>query len=439
MLFFLFAGLLTGCFSSSSCSSCKEPPASPPFDATAPAFPLAPEQLILSSFLDPLVLADNQISQLTATGIDELGQEQPLNDTVTWSSSAPESLSVSSDGQIRGLSPGEDIVVTATLTTPEGTLSDSLTFAVTAATLTSLQLEDAQGQPVSADQHVSLNQGDSLSFRAIATFSDGTREVTRDTQWQSSDDDQVLVGNGNAMAGHAFAIGPGEQVTVSGNFGGHTVNSLIDVLPDPTKTAFIELRMVPDVILSDGTDSATLTARPVPFGPEADLPAGTGFSFTRLSGEALLSTVQEDTTSINGTVQTSISSQQQGLNNIQVDALNSFARGRQNLLVVDSFSQIIRTWVVADAANDNFSFLLGLNNPSNREFLVTRFQLFDQQSQQPLQNVTFGQGQPLKGDSNILFPITLNGPLPAQGLLNRVSLREPNTGAEFTLERVITH
>jgi hypothetical protein len=165
--------------------------------------------------VDPTIAAGTSV-QLSATGLFSDGGRQDLTSQVAWSSSGA-AVTVTSAGLARGASPGA-ATVTATL----GGVSDSVALTVTAATLTSLDV-----QPVDPTIPVLT----SLPFTAVGSFSDGSvQDLSDQVVWSSSDPTVATVSNDDSSAGQVQAVGVG-TATISATFGAASDTSLLTVVP----------------------------------------------------------------------------------------------------------------------------------------------------------------------------------------------------------------
>jgi hypothetical protein len=132
--------------------------------------------------------------QLTATGSFDDGSVSSMTSKVTWSSSDSSTVTVSSTGLVTGLNPGS-----ATISASSANISGSTTVGVTTANLASIQVSPST---------VSALTGQTVPFRAIATFvSGGTADITDAVIW-STNNSKVSISNSTPTNGEAQIAGP---------------------------------------------------------------------------------------------------------------------------------------------------------------------------------------------------------------------------------------
>ncbi len=149
--------------------------------------------------------------QLTVTGTLADGSTQDMSASVTWSSSAPNIISVSASGVITAIAVG-----TATISAHSGSLVGSAVFTVSAATLTSIALTPSAP---------SITKGKTQQLAVTGTFSDGsTQDVTATAAWTVSSTSTISVNN----AGLVTAVANG-TATVTATVGSVSGSDAITV------------------------------------------------------------------------------------------------------------------------------------------------------------------------------------------------------------------
>jgi uncharacterized protein YjdB len=130
---------------------------------------------------------------------------QDVTGVATWNSSAPSIVSITTSGLATGKSVGST-AISATF----GSASGNTTLTVSAANLTSISIQPANG---------SIAQGTRLQFAAIGTFNDGgTRDITHQVSWSSSDTTMATIGASNGLL---FGVAPG-LITITATLGSVT-------------------------------------------------------------------------------------------------------------------------------------------------------------------------------------------------------------------------
>ena len=153
-------------------------------------------------------LAKGSSVQFTATGTFSDGSTQSLTDSVTWASSSPVTVNISSTGIATGAAMGSSNIAA----TQNGITSNSVTLTVTAAALQSISISATSS---------SIAKGTSVQFTATGTFSDGsTQDLTKSATWTSSNPSTANI----SVIGLATGMGVGStNITAAQN--GITSNS----------------------------------------------------------------------------------------------------------------------------------------------------------------------------------------------------------------------
>ncbi|HTR63122.1 MAG TPA: Ig-like domain-containing protein [Candidatus Binataceae bacterium] len=145
-------------------------------------------------------IAKGTTVQLTATGQFSDGSTEDLTQAATWSSSAGSIATVSntsgSQGLVTGVSPG-----TSTLAATFGGIAGSTQVAVTAATLTGIDV---------FPESLNIAAGVKAQLTAVGTFSDGTTlDLTSAATWTSGNPSSAVVSNLPGTRGQVTGVAPG--------------------------------------------------------------------------------------------------------------------------------------------------------------------------------------------------------------------------------------
>ena len=179
-------------------------------------------------------ISQGTTTQLTATGTFNDGSTRNLTRQVTWSSSDTTVATVASGiatGQARGSSGSGTTIITAVL----GSMSASVNFTVTNATISSISVTPSGATiPIGAQK----------SFKATGLFSDSTtQDITANSKWTSSNPSVATLGSGGGATLTATGVAAG-TANINASFGGVngfttlTVNSatLVSLALSPTNT-----------------------------------------------------------------------------------------------------------------------------------------------------------------------------------------------------------
>ncbi|MEJ2690100.1 MAG: Ig-like domain-containing protein [Deltaproteobacteria bacterium] len=143
-----------------------------------------------------------------------------ITDQVSWSSSNPSVLSLSSDPALAGFATAVT-AGTATVEVDSNGIIANLPFTVSNATISSLSIPS----PTST----TLYAGGTLQLQAMGTFSDGSsQDLTEAATWSSSDTDLATVGNAVPGAGLVKAVAQG-SVNITAVFGSQSATQPLDV------------------------------------------------------------------------------------------------------------------------------------------------------------------------------------------------------------------
>jgi uncharacterized protein YjdB len=170
-----------------------------------------------SPFLKSLSISPAQVTllpgvstSLVATGVTSAGSTVDLTTSVTWTSSADQTASVSTGGVVQAVAAG-----TATVTATIDDLSATASVTVSAATVTSLVIDPSTALlPVSG----------TVQLDATALLSDGTTvDVSSGATWSSSSATATV-----STAGLVTAASAG-TATITASFGGQTATVTLTV------------------------------------------------------------------------------------------------------------------------------------------------------------------------------------------------------------------
>jgi len=156
---------------------------------------------------DPSI-AQGSTVQLTATGTYSDNSTQDVTSTASWTSSDPSKATVSSTGLVTGVAPG-----TVTVTASVGSVTGTVSVAVTAATLASIAV---------TPPNPSVAKGTTQQFTATGTYSDSTtQDITDQVTWSSSDVSTATVSDAAGSKGLATTKAVG-TTTISAALSGKT-------------------------------------------------------------------------------------------------------------------------------------------------------------------------------------------------------------------------
>ena len=156
-------------------------------------------------------LAPGGTQQLTATGAYSDGTTQDLSGTVTWSSSAAASATVSTSGLATAVSPGS-----ATITATSAAITGTASLVVTAASLTSISVTPSTS---------AIGSGGSEQFTATGNYSDGSaHDLTATATWTSATVTVATI----STSGLATAVGAGSSV-ITATSGSKTATATLTV------------------------------------------------------------------------------------------------------------------------------------------------------------------------------------------------------------------
>jgi trimeric autotransporter adhesin len=184
--------------------------------------------IVVTPAATTLAIAGTQ--QLTATGKYDDGTTPDLTASVTWTSSAAGTASVSnaqgSQGLATALAAG-----TATVTATLGAVSGSATITVTPATLKTVVITPATA---------SIPIGTALAFVAKGTYSDGsTIDVTTSATWSTKDANIATISNAAGSNGTATGMAAG-TTTVQTSLDGVTATASLTVTQATLQTIAVK-------------------------------------------------------------------------------------------------------------------------------------------------------------------------------------------------------
>jgi hypothetical protein len=169
-------------------------------------------------------LANGLTISLTATATYSDGQTSDVTELASWGSSAPVIATISDAAGTKGDLSALDLgttVITASL----GSVSSTLDFEVTSATLASIRIDpDAPSQPLGLSQQ----------FQAFGTYTDGTEiDITDDVFWTTDfstggQTDAIWISNSAGTQGTAYSIKEG-TATVNASLDGKTDGTTMTV------------------------------------------------------------------------------------------------------------------------------------------------------------------------------------------------------------------
>jgi hypothetical protein len=182
---------------------------------TAPLYVSAATLSSISVNPSTALLAPASSIDCVAIGTFSDGSTQIITGLVTWSSSAPQLASVSSNGKVTAQSAG-----TVTITAELGALRADSFIVVDSSPLTSLQVTPTT---------VSMAPQTVVAFRAIGTFADGnTQDLTTSVLWTSSPRSVATISDDTPTMGQATGLEPG-TATITALFDGQVGTAYLTV------------------------------------------------------------------------------------------------------------------------------------------------------------------------------------------------------------------
>jgi trimeric autotransporter adhesin len=179
---------------------------------------------------NPPTVAVGATQQFIATGIYSDGSTQNLSSSVTWTSSVPGIVGISSNGLATGTGSGQTTIQAAL-----GSVSGSVSITVTSLILSTIQI---------TPQNSATSLGASQQFTATGIYSDGSSaNITATATWASSSPTVATVSNSTGLEGNASTVGSG-STTISAAFGGVTAATAL-MVSDP----LVSISISPDQIL----------------------------------------------------------------------------------------------------------------------------------------------------------------------------------------------
>jgi len=192
-------------------------------------------------------IAQGTTTQLTATGTFNDGSTRNLTRQVAWSSSDTTVATVASNGMATGQPRGSSGSGTAIITATLGSVSTSVNFTVTNATISAISVT-----PSGATVPIGAQRG----FQATGLFSDSTtQDITANCKWTSSNPAVATVGSGGGALLTATGVAAG-TANINASFAGVNGFSTLTV----NSATLVSLTLSPaSAILSPGA-SASYTA-----------------------------------------------------------------------------------------------------------------------------------------------------------------------------------
>jgi Bacterial Ig-like domain (group 2) len=196
---------------------------------TVTAIPAALNSISVSSTQYLLPLGTN--AQLTATGNYSDGSQQDLTNSVQWSSSSPQIVSISNSGLATA-----NAIGSATALASSGTTSGSAQLSVSPAQLIGIDV---------SPQNPLVPVGQRQQMTATGSYTDGTKyDLTRYVTW-SSDNPQIASVDKYGMA---VAVNVG-TAKISASYQGQNASSMLTVQPLLSINFFTLPLLAPDTTL----------------------------------------------------------------------------------------------------------------------------------------------------------------------------------------------
>ena len=173
-------------------------------------------------------LAKGTSSQLTATGNYSDGSTHDLTPTASWTSSAPQKVSVGSSGTSNGTVTGL-AVGNAVITATQKGISGSTTVTVTPAVLVSISINPAEP---------SLAKGTTQQLTATGVYSDNsTQDLTQVVSWNTVEPRIAIISNVPGEQGLLFGRGVGGSIVRA--FMGSVLGSVTATVTAPALSSIV--------------------------------------------------------------------------------------------------------------------------------------------------------------------------------------------------------
>lgn len=187
--------------------------------------------------------------QLTASAFYGDGSVYDVTELATWSSSTAANVSVDDVAPNKGVITGEIAGQSATISALFNTVTGSTLASVSAAALSSIEVQPA---------NQNISNGSQLAFTAIGHYNDGTiQDLTDQVSWTSSDDTIVSISLSTGVA-TAESVGGPTTITAQEGFTGGDIPGTTELTVKNNTLKGINVTS-PEAVLAVGTQT-TLTA-----------------------------------------------------------------------------------------------------------------------------------------------------------------------------------
>ena len=191
-----------------------------------------------------LTLLEGASEQLTAT----VAPETTTDKTVTWTSSAPEIATVSSDGTVTAVKYGS-----TTITATCGEVSATCQVTVNPIALTGLTV-------TAEDEKTELMDGETVQLTATYTPENATQPVT--ITWSSSDEEVATVDAESGLVTAHAKVGKATITATANNEAGEKVTGTIEITVVATPAASVTLNKTELTLLEGASEQLTATVAP---------------------------------------------------------------------------------------------------------------------------------------------------------------------------------
>jgi|SRR5690554_3416125 len=331
----------------------------------------SPELQSLTLSKSNFVLALGETDFVRAEGHYRGGVVVDVTDSVVWASANDAIVTVGNNANA-GLLTSVAVGSTSLTASLDGSSVDA-TVTVNQVALVSLAI---------AAGNTNISEGALTQLTATATYTDSSsKDVTEQGVWESGDSTIATVSNLSPDKGLVSALSSG-PVTITVKVGELTQPIALEVVEAPNEPGGLTLQAVPNVILTNGTDTSQIIATVVPNdGTNGVIADGRPVRFVKSSGSLILNTDPGNT--VSGKVEKEASSSTAGLYEIIADVPETIALDQVTVKAVASFSEVVRTTGTANLIINGGNiqpgsmFTTTVTNTSNRPFNFDGIILFN--------------------------------------------------------------
>lgn len=336
-------------------------------------------------------LALGETVDIEATGEYKGGVQQNVTSKATWASKNSAVAKLIENESVESKTIASVANGATTVEATFQSISDTAGISVTSAALTQISI---------SPESKSIKAGKVLQLKAEGTFTDrSTKNLTDNVAWSSSDEELASISEDGVIS----ALKAGD-VSLTASQDSFSASAALTIVTAPSSPRQMSLVADPNVILANGSDSATINATVIPNDPKNNVVAdGTEVSLSAEGSTLNLSSVNENTVS----EEVSVNAQSDGPTgkvNVSAEVKDTLARAQTAIEVVNSFSEVITSSQSTSIVNINGVIQSGselsytITNSSNRDFDLDEFEfLID------------GQSDIVTNDPEILSQNTLDG------------------------------